>query len=103
MVDGEVLEAESPTRLTQTWRMLLDPRVAAEGFTRLTYAIESDKVPGVTKLTLTHDLQKTPTLAAMVAGEIPEAGGGWSYILSDLKTLLETGVSLRESAEEERT
>ena len=28
----------------------------------------------------------------------PQAGGGWSYILSDLKTLLETGTSLREGA-----
>ena len=29
--------------------------------------------------------------AAQVAGDIPNAGGGWSFILSDLKTLLETG------------
>lgn len=26
-----------------------------------------------------------------VAGEVPGAGGGWSFVLSDLKTLLETG------------
>ena len=32
--------------------------------------------------------------AAQVSGEIREAGGGWSFILSDLKTLLETGTSL---------
>ena len=98
MTDGEVLEAEKSTRLVQTWRLLMDPQISAEGFTRVSYVIEPDGIPGVTRLTLTHELQKAPRLAAMVAGEIPQAGGGWSYILSDLKTLLETGKSLREGA-----
>ena len=33
--------------------------------------------------------------AAQVAGDAPleQGGGGWSWILSDLKTLLETGKS----------
>jgi len=30
----------------------------------------------------------------MVAGEVPNAVGGWPYVLSDLKTLLETGARL---------
>jgi len=30
VVDGEVLEAEPPRRLVQTWRMLMDPTTAAE-------------------------------------------------------------------------
>ena len=98
MTDGEVLEAEKPTKLVQTWRLLMDPQITAESFTRVSYVIEPDGIPGVTRLTLTHELQKAPRLAAMVAGEIPQAGGGWSYILSDLKTLLETGRSLREGA-----
>jgi hypothetical protein len=29
----------------------------------------------------------------MVSGEVVEAGGGWAFVLSDLKTLLETGSS----------
>jgi hypothetical protein len=29
----------------------------------------------------------------MVAGNVPNAGGGWAFVLSDLKTLLETGKS----------
>ena len=29
--------------------------------------------------------------AAIVGGVVAEAGGGWGWILSDLKTLLETG------------
>ena len=39
-VDGEVIEADPPRKLVQTWRMLMDPEMAAEGFTRLTYEIE---------------------------------------------------------------
>jgi hypothetical protein len=29
-----------------------------------------------------------------VGGTVPKPGGGWSFVLSDLKTLLETGKSL---------
>ena len=95
-VDGEVVEADPPRRLVMTWRMAMDPELAAEGFTRLTYEIEEGK-GGVTKLTVTHDLEGAPKLAALVGGEMEPmgAGGGWSWVLSDLKTLLETGESLR--------
>jgi len=94
-VDGEVIEADPPRKLVVTWRMVMDPHMAAEGFTRLTYEIEEGKT-GVTKLTVIHDLTGAPTLAAMVAGEMEPmgAGGGWSWVLSDLKTLIETGTRL---------
>lgn len=39
VVDGEVIEANPPHKLVQTWRMLMDEGMAAEGFTRLTYEI----------------------------------------------------------------
>jgi uncharacterized protein YndB with AHSA1/START domain len=96
VVDGEVVEADPPRRLVQTWRMLMDPGMAAEGFTRLTWEIEAGD-GGVTRLTVTHDLEGAPKLAALVAGELESegAGGGWSEVLSDLKTLLETGKPLR--------
>jgi uncharacterized protein YndB with AHSA1/START domain len=91
-VDGEVIEADPPRRLVQTWRLLMDPDIAAEGFTRVTWEISESK-DGVTKLTVIHDLEGAPRLAALVGGELEEtgAGGGWSWMLSDLKTLLETG------------
>src|SRR5712691_4924622 len=38
-VDGEVIEADPPRKLVQTWRMLMDPDSMAEGFTKLTYEI----------------------------------------------------------------
>ena len=52
IVDGEVVEADAPRKLVLTWRMLMDPSMAAEGFTRLTYEIEeAPTTPGVCKLT----------------------------------------------------
>ena len=55
-----------PTRRassSQTWRMLMDPGMQAEGFTRLTYEIEPAD-GGATRLTVIHDLDGAPTLAA---------------------------------------
>jgi uncharacterized protein YndB with AHSA1/START domain len=98
-VDGEVLEIDEPHKLVLTWRMIMDGRLTAEGFTRLTYEI--DEVPnGVTKLTVVHELEGAPMLAQLVAGEWEGegAGGGWSWVLSGLKTLLETGTEMVHGA-----
>jgi len=94
-VDGEIIEADPPRRLVQTWRMVMDQAMAAEGFTRLTYEIE-EGTGGVTKLTVIHDLEGAPTLALLVSGgmEAQGAGGGWNWTLSGLKTLLETDAPL---------
>ncbi len=93
VVEGEVLEADAPRRLVQTWNALFDPQIVAEAETRLTFELEPAEGE-VTKLTVTHELDGAPTAAALVGGEVPAAGGGWSFVLSDLKTLLETGTSL---------
>lgn len=92
IIDGEVLEADPPHRLVQTWRMLMDPETADEGFTRLTFEIGEPK-GGVCSLTVTHELEGHPKLAAVVSGSLEDtgAGGGWAWVLSDLKTLLESG------------
>jgi uncharacterized protein YndB with AHSA1/START domain len=98
IVDGKVVESEPPRRLVQTWRMLMDPTTAAEPFTTLTYEIEDAATqPGVCRLTVTHQLDNAPATATMVAGTGDNgAGGGWAWILSDLKTLVETGKSFSE-------
>ncbi|MFI1989762.1 SRPBCC domain-containing protein [Actinoplanes sp. NPDC020271] len=99
ILDGEVLEADAPRRLVLTWRMLMDPGTAAEGFTTLTYDIE-DSSPGVCRLTLTHDVTNAPAVAAMISGNTDpkaEGGGGWAWVLSDLKSLLETGQVLADA------
>ncbi len=97
VVDGEVVEAEPPHRLVQTWRMAMDPQAAAEGFTRLTYEITEGGGPGVCRLTLTHEVGQARSVAAMVEGapgaEQQQGGGGWPWVLSDLKTMLETGTA----------
>ena len=92
--DGEVIESDPPRKLVQTWRMLMDADLAAEGFSRLTYEIEATS-DGVTKLTLIHELEGMPQLASLLNGEWEDrgAGGGWAFVLSGLKTLLETGES----------
>ncbi len=91
-IEGEVIESDPPKRLVQTWRLMMDQETAGEGMTRLTYEIEP--MPGgVTKLTLTHDLSRAPKHFALVSGQLEStgAGGGWAWVLSDLKTLLESG------------
>jgi len=95
VIDGELIEVDPPRKLVQTWRMLMDPELEAEGFTRLTWDIEEGN-GGITKLTVIHELEGAPRLATLLSGGMEEggAGGGWSWVLSDLKSLLETGSSM---------
>jgi uncharacterized protein YndB with AHSA1/START domain len=92
IVEGEVLEADPPRRLVTTFRMLMDPTLAAEAYSRVTHEIKEGP-NGVCSLTLVHELAGSPQLAAIVGGQFEDqgAGGGWAWVLSDLKTLLETG------------
>jgi uncharacterized protein YndB with AHSA1/START domain len=92
VVDGEIIEADPPQRLVQTFRMAMDPEMKNEGFTRLTYEIDEQR-GGVCKLTVTHELEGAPRLALAVSGgmESQGGGGGWDWTLSDLKSLLESG------------
>jgi uncharacterized protein YndB with AHSA1/START domain len=93
ILEGEILEIDPPRKLVQTWRALFSPETASEPPTRLTWELE-ETVPGLTVLTVTHELDGAPATAANVRGEIENAGGGWAFILSDLKTFLETGKSM---------
>ncbi|HUY50086.1 MAG TPA: SRPBCC domain-containing protein [Streptosporangiaceae bacterium] len=93
VIEGEVVEAEPPRRLVQTWHALFDAETAAEAVTRLTWEIE-DGEDGVAAVTLTHEFLGVPRAAALVADAVSEGRGGWSWILSDLKTRLETGQPL---------
>ncbi|HKA56990.1 MAG TPA: SRPBCC domain-containing protein [Gemmatimonadales bacterium] len=92
--DGEVVESIPPRKLVQTYRFLFNEEMKAEGFTRLTWEIQPTQ-SGFSRLTVTHELDGAPIMAAMVASRFSEEGtGGWNWILSDLKTLLETGVAM---------
>lgn len=84
--DNTILECDPPHRLVHTWRSLYDPEMAAEPDSRVTWEIEAQP-GGVARLTLIHDrLGASPKTAASVRG--------WSYILSNLKTVIETGEAL---------
>ncbi len=87
LIEGSVSEYEPPRRLVHTWLALYDPDQAAEQASRVTWEIEP-REDGTSLLTVVHDqLEGAPKTAESVAG-------GWMYVLSGLKTLLETGQPL---------
>ncbi len=94
-IDGEVVESDPPKKLVQTYRFLFNEATKAEGFTRLTWEIEPTE-SGFSRLTVTHELEGAPIMAGMVGSAFSETmgTGGWNWILSDLKTLLETGAAM---------
>ena len=85
--DEEVFEADPPRKLVHGWVSAYDSELAAEDSSRVTWEIEPHD-GGFSKLTVVHDqLEGAPKTAESVAG-------GWMFVLSGLKTLLETGKPL---------
>jgi uncharacterized protein YndB with AHSA1/START domain len=84
-VEGVVLESDPPRRLVYTWVIRYDAAYAHET-SRVTWLIEP-RGSSVCQLTLTHDVTNAPLTA-------PHVTGGWPFILSGIKTLLETGEPL---------
>ncbi|MSQ15130.1 MAG: ArsR family transcriptional regulator [Dehalococcoidia bacterium] len=84
IVEGQVLACEPLRRLVHTYRSLWGP-LASDAPTRVTWELEAAQ-GGVTRLTVTHEDfdGETATFKGL-------ATGGWNWILSNLKTLLETG------------
>jgi uncharacterized protein YndB with AHSA1/START domain len=86
--DDAVLEFDPPRRLVHGWRSMYDPELAAEKTSRASWEIEPQE-GGYCLLTVVHDqLEGAPKTAASVSGP------GWMGVLSNLKTLLETGEPL---------
>jgi uncharacterized protein YndB with AHSA1/START domain len=81
IAEGENLEVDPPHRLVQSFTALWSDEVKGAGTSRVTWEIEP--VGSSCRLRVTHD-----QLADDASSEIY---GGWSMILSGLKTLLETG------------
>lgn len=80
---GEILESEPPKRLVIKWRNEFKPELKDEGYSRCT--IELEPANGAVKLSITH------TSDAPDSKLIHAVSGGWPRILSNLKSLLETG------------
>ena len=93
-LDGAILEIDPPRRLVTTFSAVWSPETAADRPSRITYEIEP--AGQLTKLTMIHDDFDGETATYR------EVAGGWSYILSGLKTLLETGEPMpgRDASEE---
>ena len=88
---GEILEAEPGNRLVIRWRNEFKPELKAVGYTRCTMQIETaeyypDRGGKAVKLTITHEAE-----AEEGAPMIEAVSGGWPKVLSNLKSLLETG------------
>ncbi|MDX3248306.1 metalloregulator ArsR/SmtB family transcription factor [Streptomyces sp. ME18-1-4] len=83
-VVGTVVESERPTRLVTTWASP-DEEGRADRHSRVTFDIRPHA--DIVRLTVTHeDLNDE--------GELAAVSGGWPAVLSNLKSLLETGRTL---------
>jgi uncharacterized protein YndB with AHSA1/START domain len=86
---GEILEADPPRRLVIRWQNEWNPELKAEGPSRCT--IELEPIGSAVKLTITHSIEREPSKF------IEAVSGGWPKVISNLKSLLETGsIALQE-------
>jgi uncharacterized protein YndB with AHSA1/START domain len=86
---GQVLEIEPHRRLVLSWRNEFKPELREEGYSRLTYELEPQDES--VKLTVIHEIDKPHSKF------IGAVSSGWPHILASLKSLLETGESLKET------
>ncbi|NEI71229.1 ATPase [Rhizobium lusitanum] len=80
---GEIAEFDPPRRLAIKWRNEFRPELKAEGWSRC--VMELEPADNAVKLTVTH------TIEVENSKFIEAVSGGWPKILSNLKSLLETG------------
>ncbi len=80
---GQIVEADSPRRLVIRWEHQMRPELKAEGASLCT--MELMAAGQAVRLTITHSVERE-------GSKLVEAvSGGWPKILSNLKSLLETG------------
>jgi uncharacterized protein YndB with AHSA1/START domain len=80
---GEIVEFEPPKRLAIKWRNEFRPELKAEGWSHCLFELEPEGE--AVRLTVTHSVpvEKSKLVQAV--------SGGWPKVLSNLKSLLETG------------
>ena len=86
---GQIVESDPPRRLVIRWQHQSKPELKAEGESQCTMELEPSGT--AVKLSITHTIERDPSkfLAAV--------SGGWPKVISNLKSLLETGsVALQE-------
>src|ERR1700674_3231858 len=80
---GEIVEAEPPRRLVIRWQHQNKSELKAEGESQCTMELEPSGT--AVKLSITHTIEREPSKF------IAAVSGGWPKIISNLKSLLETG------------
>jgi uncharacterized protein YndB with AHSA1/START domain len=80
---GEIVEAEPPRRLVIRWQHQNNSELKAEGESHCTMELEPSG-PAV-KLSITHTIEREPS------NFIVAVSGAWPKVISNLKSLLETG------------
>ena len=80
---GEIIGFDPPNRLELSWRHESSPDAKAEGYGKCVFEIAA--AGDASKLTVTHTM---PVANSKTIAMISE---GWPQILSNLKSLLETG------------
>lgn len=80
---GTIVEAEPPRRLVIRWQNQIKPELKAEGESLCTMELEPSGA--AVKLSITHTIEREPSKF------IAAVSGGWPKIISNLKSLLETG------------
>ena len=87
--DGEIVEAEPPRGFVIRWQHRNKPELKAEGESHCTMELEPSG-PTV-KLSITHTIEREPS------NFIAAVSGAWPMVISNLKSLLETGSTVLES------
>ena len=85
---GEILEADPPRRLVIRWQNQFKPELKAEGASVCTLEIEQSGA--AVKLCITHTIERDSSKF------IEAVSGGWPKVISNLKSLLETGSAVMQ-------
>ena len=85
---GEIVEADPPRRLVIRW---LNHKHALESEGASLCAMQLEPCGSAVKLSITHSIERDPSKL------ITAVTGGWPKVISNLKSLLETGsIALKE-------
>ena len=92
---GEIVEADPPRRLVIRWEHQMRPELKAEGAS----LCAMDLVPAgqAVRLTITHSIERDGSKLVEAVSD------GWPKVLSNLKSLLETGTVAFEEPYRNRT
>jgi uncharacterized protein YndB with AHSA1/START domain len=87
---GKIVAAEPPRRLVIRWQNRHKPELEAEGESQCTMELEPSGT--AVRLSITHTIEREPSKF------IAAVSGGWPKVISNLKSLLETGSTVLQEA-----